>query len=195
MKKIPNKYAVFIAVLVTILVVSGVTYAAFSDKAKQTGASFSVGSSDIKLLKSITGGVDADNLADEISGPSFSNITPSWTSDYALKVYNNATTSIQLTSNANYLTANDPDDLRSILYVEPIGWNDTNSNGIGDAGETGVSYGRKTFVKWKTEGYDFGQVTPGSIKGLLLRFSTDAVSDTKQGKSAVFDFEFNSVGL
>ena len=35
----------------------------------------------------------------------------------------------------------------------------------------------------------------GEVKGLLLRFSVDDLSDTKQGKTGTYDFEFNSINL
>jgi hypothetical protein len=190
-----KKLFVTLSLILTLILVVGVAAAAFGDKGKILGSSFSVGSADIKLLNDLAGGTTPDNLADELAGPSFSNISPYWTQDYPLKIYNNATGHIQLTSNANYETANDPDDLRQIIFVEPINWGDQNHDGIVDDGELGSSFGRKTIVKWKTEGYDLSSVAPGGTKGMILRFSTDSVPDSKQGKSAVFDFEFDSLGL
>src|SRR3990167_8977967 len=102
---------------------------------------------------------------------------------------------VMLTSNANYLTANDTAELRSIINVEPIEWNDANSNGVVDEAELGNSLGKKTIIKWKTEGFDLGVVSGGGVKGLVLRFSTDSVSSTKQGQSATYDFDFNSITL
>ena len=180
-------------VLLTSLLV-GVVLAAFADKGKILGSTFSVGSSDLKFLIDLSGGIDSSNLSDELHGPGFTNISSNWTTDYALKILNNGTSPVQLTSNANYLTANDPDDLRNIIFVEPLEWNDSDGNGTVDTGEEGQSLGRKTLVKWKTEGYSLGTLNQGEIKGLILRFSTDTVSDTKQGKSGVFDFEFDSIG-
>ncbi len=176
-----------------ILLTAGVAYAAFSDTGKVLGSSFSVGSADLKLLKDPAGGLINENLADEMAGPSFMNIGPNWKKDYAIKIYNNATGKVQIATNANYLTANDPDDLRSVIYIEPVLWSDNNNNGAVDAGEESTSFGKKTITKWKTEGFDLGQVDSGSVKGLVLRFSTDSLSDTKQGKSGIFDFEFDSI--
>ena len=184
------RYSAFVLVLVAIV---GATFAAFAYKGKVLGTAFSIGSSDMKFLIDLANSTDTANLTDELQGPSFNNISANWTKDYLIKLYNNGTSQVQLASNANYLTANDPDDLRSIIYVEPFEWNDANTNGALDTGELGVSYGRKTIVKWKTEGYALGTLDQGGIKGLLLKFSTDTVSDTKQGKSGIFDFEFDSI--
>ncbi len=146
-------------------------------------------------MEDLAAGTNPENLVDELPGPSFSGLHPNWTEDYPLKIYNNATGHIQLTSNADYETINDPDDLRQIIYVEPINWSDTDNNGLVEEGELGSSFGRKTIIKWKTEGFDLSSMSSGSVKGMVLRFSTDNVSDTKQGKSAIFDFVFDSLGL
>lgn len=194
--KVPTKlrinkklFLVFMGVLLGVSVSVG--YAAFMDKGKILGSSFSVGSSDLKFLSDLTKGSTSDNLVDELNGPSFTNISANWKSDYPLKIFNNATDAVVLTSNAYYETINDPDDLRSIIFVEPLSWND-NGNGVVDTGELGASYGRKTIIKWKTEGFLLGDIEQGAVKGIVLRFSTDAVSDTKQGKSGSYDFEFGA---
>ena len=183
---------IFVVAFVVLVISAGITYAAFIDKGKVLGSQFSVGSADIKLLNDLLLGAQPSNLVDEKTGPSFAGIGPNWTDKYLMKIFNNSTGQIRLTSNSNYLTAEDPDDLRNIIFVEPFVWNDDNNNGMLDTGEEGTTYGRKTIVKWKTEGYDFGLVQAGETKSLILKFSTDSVSDTKQGKSALFDFEFNS---
>ncbi len=176
-------------------VIAGVAYAAFTDKGKLTGSSFSIGSGDIKLVKDVTSGTNTDNLADEMAGPTFTGITPNWKKDYLMKIYNNATTKVAIISNANYLTANDPEELRSIIYVEPFEWNDLNSNGTVDTNEEGLSLGKKSITKWKTEGFNFGQLDSGNTKSIILRFSTDTISATKQGKTGVFDFEIDATQM
>jgi len=190
-----KRLTITFSLIILLILVAGVAVAAFGDKGEILGSSFSVGSADIKFVEDLSGSTSSDNLADELSGPSFTNISPYWSEDYALKIYNNAAVHIQLTSNANYETANDPDDLRQIIYVEPINWGDANNNGVVDEGELGSSFGKKTIIKWKTEGYDLSSVAPGGVKGMLLRFSTESVSNTKQGKSAIFDFVFDSLGI
>jgi hypothetical protein len=181
----------------TLVFVVGVSYAAFTDKASILGTTFSVGSSDIKLFEDVSGGIDGANLVNEKAGPSFAGVSPNWVEDYLVKIYNNAATDVLLSSNANYETANDPDDLRQIIYVEPFSWDDVDGDGIVDDDElaSATSYGRKTIVKWKTEGFDLGNLASGEVKGFILRLSTDSVSDSKQGSSATYDFEFDSVGL
>jgi len=190
---VKSKTMVISILVLSFFLIGGITYAAFMDKGSVLGSSFSVGSSDIKLLLNVAGNIDSSNLTDEIPGPSFTNITPFWQRDYLVKIYNNATSTLTLTSASNYTTANDTEDLRQIIFIEPLEWSDTNANGLVDEGEVTYSYGRKTIIKWKTEGINLGTVNQGGIKGLILRFSTDDISETKQGATGSFDFEFNAV--
>ena len=185
--------------VVALLVVLGITtvgaaYAAFVGKSKILGTSVSVGSADIKLLKDVAGGISAENLVAEKAGPALANIYPGWKQDYLVKLHNNSAAQVSLTSNANYVTDQDPAALRQLLYVQPIPWSDNNSNGLVELDELGTPLERKTIVKWKTEGYNLGNLASGQTMGLVLRFSADSIPDTKQGTSGVFDFEFNSIG-
>ena len=189
-----NKFSLrilFLSLVVT-LGFAAITYAAFADKGEVKGSSFNVGSADLKLYQNVSGTSDPTNLVDELSGPSFSNIGPNWSQSYLIKLYNNSTSTIDLATYSNYLTANDPAELRSVIYVEPQEWNDLNGDGLVDTGETGTIYGQKTITKWKTEGYNIGQLQTGQTKGLILRFFTQTVSDTKQGATGIFDFVFDS---
>jgi len=179
-------------IVLNLALIGGITYAAFMDKSSVLGSSFSVGSSDIKLLSNVSGTVESSNLTDELAGPAFANIVPYWQKDYLIKVYNKASSQVKLTSNALYETAQDPEDLRQLIFIEPLEWKDENLNGIVDAGEEKTGYGKKTLIKWKTEGINLGDIPQGEIKGLILRFSTENLSDSKQGASALFDFEFNA---
>jgi hypothetical protein len=180
--------AIFVAI-----VVASVAWAEFTGKNKVLGSNFRTGSAEVKLLENLSGGTDSSNLKSELPGPVFLGIIPNWSSDYLMKIFNNGSSTLQLTSNSYYDTINDPDDLRTYIFVEPFEWDDTNNNGTVDTGEEGVSFGKKSITKWKTEGFDFGTLAQGEVKGFILRFSTAALSDTKQGKSAIFDFEFNSL--
>jgi hypothetical protein len=186
------RYVLPIGVLFILLI--GIAYGAFLDKGKILGSSFSMGSADLKFLNNLTLGAVQTNLVDEKQGPQFTNIGPNWTKDYYTKIYNNATESLTLTSNAYYETINDPDELRSIIFVEIFNWNDDN-DGVFEEGELGTSLGRKTIIKWKTEGFNLGQLDTGAIKSLVLKFSTDSVAESKQGKNGTFDFEFGATGV
>lgn len=179
--------------LIVISLIAGITYAAFSDKAKVLGSSFSVGSANLMFLESLSMGTDPSNYKDELSGPTFTNIGPGWTQDYLVKLISMASSKITISTNAFYETVNDPDDLRSDINVEIIKWYDTNQNGIVDEGEEGPVVGKKTIIKWKTEGFTLGDLYYGQVMELILRFSAPTISELKQGASAVFDFEFNSI--
>lgn len=179
--------------LIVISLIAGITYAAFSDKAKVLGSSFSVGSANLMFLESLSMGTDPSNYKDELPGPTFTNIGPGWTQDYLLKLISMASSKISISTNAFYETANDPQELRSDIQVEIIKWYDTNQNGIVDSGEEGPVVGKKSIIKWKTEGFTLGDLYYGQVMELILRFSAPTISELKQGASSVFDFEFNSI--
>ena len=192
MRKVALAYASCVFIVVAFV---GITYAVFTDKASVLGASFSTGSAEMKLLADVSKGTEADNLVESLPGPTFTGIGPNWTKDYPIKLYNNAGSPVLVTSKSKYLTTDDPKELRQDISVELFSWEDTNGNGILDTCELGSSFGKKTIVKWNTEGLVLSELPAGDVQGFMLRFSTATVSDTKQGASALFDFEFTSSGL
>lgn len=192
-----NKKILYLTGLLMLVIslVAGITYAAFTDKAEVLGSTFSVGSANLMFLEDLALGTDPSNYRDSLTGPSFTNIAPEWTQDYLLKLISLGTSEVSLSTNAYYETANDPESIREDVLVEVIKWYDTNQNGILDEGEEGPSLGQKTIIKWKTEGFALGNLFYGQTMGLILRFSVPSISEAKQGASAVFDFEFNSIQL
>jgi hypothetical protein len=188
-------FYIYGSLVLLVLLTLGVTFATFTDKADFLGTTFSVASSDIKLLDVIGGGTDPSNLVDHKPGPSFENITPEWWDDYLVEVYNNATGDLQLSSFADYETANDPEELRQIIYVEIFDWEDLNADGLVQEEELINSYGGKSIVKWKSTGFDLGVLPQGEVRSFVVRFSTTSISPSKQGSNILFDFEFDALGL
>lgn len=184
-----------LSAFISVLLIAGVAYAAFSDQTKFTGSRFSTGSADLKLFVNLSLGVEDSNLTDELPAPSYDGIYSSWTSDYLLKILNNGTQEVLLTSNLDYLTANDPGSIREVLYVEPIEWNDVDGDGLVENGELGTSFGKKVFTSWKSTGFDFGVLAPGQVKGYVMRFSAGSVTNAKMGQTGVYDFIFNAIGV
>jgi len=183
------------SLLVVAVGLMGVAYASFTDQSKFAGSRFSIGSADLKLLDNLAGGTDALNLVDTKPVPSYDNISPQWFSDYLIKIYNNGTQPVTLTSNMNYETANDPASIREILYMEPYDWDDADADGVVDEGEQGNSYGKKAFTSWKTTGFNFGQLEAGTTKNLIMRFSAGNITNSKMGAVGTFDYMFDSVGI
>jgi hypothetical protein len=172
---------------------AGIAYAAFGDKGEIKGTTFMVGSNDIKLLRSMIQGTEPENLADQLNGPLFRNVGQYWQQDYNMKILNNGSLESNITSHANYETINDPDELRQYVYAEIFPWHDDNEDGSNTPNELGASLGKKTLIKWKTEGISLGSLAPNALMGLAIRFSTESIPDSKQGKQGVFSFEFESV--
>lgn len=192
-----KKFYLYGSLIFLLLLTIGVTFATFSDTADFSSSTFSVASSDIKLLNVIGGGTDSTNLVDEKAGPQFEDIIPYWSKDYLVQIYNNSNSDVALSSWADYenVATNDPAELRQYIFVEMYDWDDLDGNGDIQQEEIGASYGRKTILKWKTEGFDLGVIPSDQIRGIILRFSTDNLSDSKQGATLLYDFKFDALGL
>lgn len=198
MIKISRQKKKFIAVvvgLILLIATAGVAYAAFANTGKVLGSSFKVGSVDLKFLYDVTAGAQPSNLVEELNGISFDNIGQNWQGEYLIKLYNDGTNDVYVTSNAEYATANDPADLRQVIFVEIFGWNDVDDDGILDEDELGGSFGKKTIVKWKTEGIPLGNLIAKDQMPLVIRFYTENLSETKQGAQGVFDFIFDAAEI
>lgn len=190
MKNAKNKLKRLLSFILAGIFISGVAYAAISNKIFMKGALFTTATMEIKFLKDISAGNISENLVTELTGVSFDNIYNYWTTDYLVKLVNVSYNNVNISSYSNYTTAEDPASLRYSLFVEIFNWNDLNSNGVVDEGELSESLGKKSFVKWKTEGFSLGVFEPGVVKSYVLRFSAENLTDTKVGQSGKFDFEF-----
>jgi hypothetical protein len=188
--KIKSRIRRLISFLLAGVLISGVAFAALSNKVLLKGFAFKTATVELKFLKDLSIGSFSENLTSEISGVSFDGISNGWATDYLVKIHNTSSNSLQVKSFANYTTAEDPASLRYSLYVEVFPWNDINNNGVLDEGELGTSYGVKNFVKWKTEGFSLGDFETNKTYGYVLRFTADGITDSKQGQSGNFDFEF-----
>jgi predicted ribosomally synthesized peptide with SipW-like signal peptide len=181
-------------ILISGLVV-GVTYAAFTDKSNVLGATFTVGSVNLQFLSDVTNETDPALYVDELPGPSFTGLTTLWNTYYVLKLVNIGTSKVSLSSHANYETANDPKDLRSDIIVEVLTWEETTPGEMPNENSTLVSLGKKSITKWKTEGIDIGEYDSGKVIPLILRFTAPTLTDTQQGSTGIFDFEFDAIEI
>lgn len=188
--KIKLKLKRLISFLLAGILIGGVAYAAVSGKILMKGAIFKTTVIELKFLRDLSGQNLAENQTSEINGVSFDQIVNGWSYDYLVKLSNTSSTSLNVSSFSNYQTDQDPADLRYSLFVEILPWNDINNNGILEENELGTSLGKKSFVKWKTEGFNLGNFEANKVYGYVLRFSAGDLTDSKQGKSGTFDFEF-----
>ena len=195
MKEIRKKLIIYFGLAIAFIGAAGIAYAAFSDRGDVQGTTISVGSADIKLLDDLGGVLDEANLIDVKEGPSFGNIGQNWSKEYLVQLFNNGTSQVSLFSTADYETVNDPQDLRQEVMVEFFPWDDINNDGTDTPDEIGTSLGKKTIVKWKTEGIDLGTMSTGEVKGFYIEFSTLDLPDSYQGASMVFDFGFDSIAM
>lgn len=188
--KVKSRLRRIISFLLAGVLVGGVAFAALSNKVAMKGVAFKTSTVELKFIKDLAGSVTADNLSSEISGVAFKGIVNGWSNDYLVKIQNTSANPLAVKSFANYTTTNDPASLRYSLYIEIFPWIDNNSNGLVDDSELGTSLGVKNFVKWKTEGFDLGIFETNKTYGYVLRFTADGITDSKQGQSGAFDFEF-----
>lgn len=198
MKNIRNfkkRTIVYFGIVLLAVGVIGVAYAAFSDRGDVQGTTITAGSADLKLLDDLGTNLDPTNLIDNKDGPNYSNVGQNWSIQYPVQLFNNGTSQVSLSSTADYETVNDPEDLRQEVYAEFFPWDDANGDGTETPDEIGASLGKKTVVKWKTEGFDLGTMNTGEIKGFIIEFSTVGLPDSNQGASLLFDFGFDSVGI
>lgn len=178
-----------------IFTTAGVSYAAYVNSSKVAGATFSIGTSELKLLKSLGSGTKDSNLTDGLKGPEYKGVNSGWKQTYLVKVFNSSSVPLELNSTSSYQTINDANNLRSVIFVEPFEWDDKNNDGKLDKEELGKSYGKKSVLKWKTEGIDLDKIASGQVKGLVLEFSVEELTSSKQGATGIFDFEFSGVSI
>lgn len=188
--------------LVTLCLVSlfEATAAALSEDVKVAGTSFTIGTeagtggggnTALKFLVNVAGAIENSNLSDSINGPSFGEISSTWTDQMELKVYNKGTKELNLITKANYI--NDPNTLRDDIFVNVLAWDDVNNNGQAEASEVGQSYGYNTILRLKNDTFPSGSVGAGEVKGFVLRFDGTGVSEANFGQSAVYDFIFTGM--
>lgn len=201
----------FIASLAVVLLSLGglfqATSAVFEETVKVAGSSFSVATSfdggggpppttsntALKMLRDLSLGPDASNLSDFVPGSSFENISPTWISESSIKMYNAGDELLDVVASSDYIS--DVDTIRDDIYVEISAWDDSNSNGIVDAGEEGDSFGRDTILRLRNDTFPLGEIASGETKGYILRFDGAGLTEVNQGMSAVYDFTFTGFGL
>lgn len=186
MKNILKSAVVLTAVLAAV---SYSTLAAFTAKATVKNSTFSTGNAALRFMKDLAGSPTGENLTDELTGPTFSNILPNWTGDFPLKLVNAG--SVNLVASALGVYVSDTSDLRNQIYVQAFAWTD-DGDGIAQPGEIGAAYAAPmTLEQWRSNAITFGQINVSGVMPMVLRFSTGDLSDAYQGQTTVFDFQFN----
>lgn len=188
-------------IALSVLAIFQATSAALQETVKVAGTSFGV-SSDVtggivdtntalKLFANLEGTASGSNLVDSVAGPSFSNMTTSWTDNYLVKVHNKSASPMDLIAMSEYI--NDPDTLRDDIYVEIVEWDDVNSNGQLDDGEEGASHGYDTILRLKNDTFNLGSIAANQTKGFAFKFDGSGLSEANQSMNAVYDFLIKGV--
>ncbi len=191
---------IFISVLgmfLSLVTLFQASQALFEETVKVAGTSFTIGESAgggetpsgntaLKMYKNLAGTSSETNLTDSVQGSVFDNITPEWTNQVGLKVFNKGTQALALIGNVDYI--NDPDVLRDDLYVKIVGWNDNDNDGIVDTGEEGTQYGYDTILRLRNDLWSLGNIAPNETRGFVMKFDGTGLTDTNIGMTAVYDF-------
>ncbi len=163
--------------------------AAFQTQGQVKGTSFTAGSAEILFYSDLSGTSDSNNLLAEKSFSPFELIGPNWTDTRLIKIYNKGTENLKLTLSSEVVGTDNI--LSESLNIEVFNWNDANSNGVLDDGETGDSFGAKTLKQWQTSSYDLSTFESQTTKSFALKFSTGDLTDEFQKANVTYNFVFN----
>ncbi len=182
-----------------------VVYAAISEKGNVKGTTFKVASSfpdpvpvpssnnALKLINNLTGGTVDSNLVDDLTGPTYDNVSPTWSAFYPMKFYNKSDEILNLVASAEYI--DDANTIRDDLYVAIYEWNDVNSNGVYDNGEAGTLFQRDTILRLKNDTFNLGQINGKATKSIVMKFDGEGLSSANFSQQGVFDFVFMGVSV
>ncbi len=146
-----------------------------------------VGNANLKLLKIPNAGTSSANIADAVVGPVYQNVDPSTEKYFPVKFYNQGQVNLNLVATADYVS--DPDTLRDDLYVGVYDWNDLDSDGQYDVGESGTAYGYDTILRLRNDTFLLGSIAGGQTKGFVYKFSGSGLSSANLSMSAIYDFK------
>ncbi len=192
LKKVFYAYGSLILLLVVLV---GVTFATFTSEATVDPTMVTVASTSIKLMDGFRPTVDPAFLTNMLPGPTFEDITDDWSEDYVVQIYNTGTTDVSLVSRSDYVVPDDPTEVRQALHVTFYEWTDTNGDGAIQEDEfLDTSYGDRTIVRWKTQGFDLGVLHPQELRTFVLRFTAPGLTDAHQGQMFMFKFSFEGLG-
>ena len=190
-------------IALSVAAVFSATSAAFEESVKVAGTSFSIGTDvgesevlgpanvALKLFDNLGGSASVDNLVDSVPGPDFVGVNDVWTDTYLVKAHNSGDIPLDLVATANYVS--DPDELRDDLFIEIIGWDDTNNNGVLDAGEETTSYGYDSILRFKNDTFLLGSIAQDETRGFVLRFDGSGLTEINETMVAEYDFLITGV--
>jgi predicted ribosomally synthesized peptide with SipW-like signal peptide len=175
-----------LSVITALSLMTGATFAFFTDTASSQGNSFTSGNADLQLAQDVTG--NAGTFGNNISGPVLTNLYPGFTGDFPFWVKNNSSANIPLAIKAD-LSGTQTGELADNLYIR---WTcDTDGNGS-LVGETPTA--EFTVNQWISG----GDTTLIMLNQNVQRFCQmharipNTAGDDIQGDSAVFNADYNA---
>lgn len=205
MRNIRNIVLSLVIIVLAVLSIYQTTEAAFSDEVSVEAASFAITDKQENLkegsgkeealyfLKDISNSGEESNLTRVVPAPSYDNVSTAWKESYPVKIKNVKDKELYLVSYAMYSGESDPDNLRDDLYVKVNAWDDKNSNGKVDSGETGKLYGENSFLRWKNDTFKLDKIKSQETKGFVFTFDGRGLSEANLNKSGKFSFHIEAV--
>jgi len=192
MKKI---YLSILAIVATIGLVAGATYALFSNKAISGPNTFATGNADLKIAIDTDKDGIKSNWDDSVT-PAFpekwTNLYPGWEDSYWIYLKNESTSPISLRVFPQLSNAAGDGIMLDNVYLQFL-----YADGTAVLNSNGNSCGNVTLRWWldNPDSFDIGDLTQGQERGpWVVQFSIPVTADNSiANKSLNFDLIFNGI--
>lgn len=178
-----------ISIVSALALLSGATFAFFSDQATSNGNTFSTGNADLQIAADVEG---TEVFTDSITGPNFSGLFPGETREFDFWLKNNSLSAIDLNLVADVSAINPTDDAtQEIDNALLISWVcDTDGNGgVADNTPT-AEFSPRAWLNGGNASLE--SLTPGEqmICRMFGRLP-DTTDNTVAGETVIFDVTYD----
>ena len=162
-------------------IVSGLTWAYFSNQATVTGNTFSTGNADLQIRLVGSG----QGWQDSVTGVNWENLYPGWSESYEIQLRNKSTSPIVLKVIPRVVFTSGSTSMRNVIKMQ---FKDAHGNGIGLA---------KTLQEWRDNTFALEALKQGA-EGIIwtVEFTFPLSEEDQnhlQGKSLTFDLIFDGI--
>ncbi len=187
-KKMINRRIIIssLSVITALSLMTGATFAFFTDTASSQGNSFTSGNADLQLAQDNAG--TAGTFGNNTTGPVLTNLFPGFTGKFAFWVRNNSTANVPLAIKAD-LSGTPVGELADNLYISWTCDVDGNNSLVGETPTTEF-----TVNQWISGG-DTALITLNQNVQRYCEMNAripDTAGNDIQGDSAVFNADYNA---
>jgi len=180
-------YLSILAIVATVALVGGATYAAFTNAATSGPNTFATGNADLKLRHQPSQG-----WADSYGGASWGNLYPGWSDSYNVYLKNVSSSPISLRVFPKITGATGAGVMLDKVYLQFL-----YSDGTPVLNSSGNPCGNVTLRWWQDnpDSFDIGDLTQGQVRGpWVAKFSIPTTAGNEiAGKTLSFDLIFNGI--